>query len=35
MPWIRLADRDFRPGDGSGESIFTRVEVTDWMPVED
>ena len=33
MPWIRLADRDFRPGDGvpSGEPIITRIEVTDWM----
>ena len=29
MPWIRLADRDFRPGDGvpDDEPIFTRIEV--------
>jgi hypothetical protein len=29
MPWIRLADRDFRSGDvaGGDEPIFTRIEV--------
>lgn len=29
MPWIRLADRDFRTGDGlpDDEPIFTRIEV--------
>jgi hypothetical protein len=32
LPWIRMADRDFRAGDGaeSDEPIFTRIEVTDW-----
>jgi hypothetical protein len=29
MPWIRMADRDFRPGDGqdADEPIFTRITV--------
>ena len=29
MPWIRLADRDFRPADGlsDDEPIFTQIEV--------
>lgn len=34
LSWIRLADRDFRPGDGSDvdKPIFTRIEVTDMLP---
>jgi hypothetical protein len=37
LPWIRLADRDFRRADGvpDDKPIFTRIEVTDWVPGED
>jgi hypothetical protein len=36
MPWIRMSDRDFQPGDGEADDapIFTRIEVTD-LPKED
>lgn len=36
MPWIRLADRDFRAGDGATDDapIFTRITVEDWMPAQ-
>ena len=32
MPWIRLADRDFRSTDGNEdkEPIITRIDVEDW-----
>ena len=32
IPWIRQADRDFRAGDGVGDTdpIITRLEVDDW-----
>ena len=35
MPWIRLADRDFRPGDDAPDDapIITRVRIEDWQPV--
>jgi hypothetical protein len=34
LPWIRLADRDFRPGDGvaDDEPIFTKIAVENWKP---
>jgi len=34
MPWIRQADRDFRPGDGApdDEPIILSIEVRDWKP---
>jgi hypothetical protein len=34
MPWIRVADRDFRAADDAddGEPVITRIEVTDWVP---
>ena len=37
MPWIRMADRDFRAAnDVAGmEPIFTRFEVVDWMRPEE
>jgi hypothetical protein len=32
IPWIRQADRDFRPaGARSNEPVITRFEVTDWV----
>lgn len=32
IPWIRQADRDFRPaGARSKEPVITRLEVTDWV----
>jgi hypothetical protein len=35
LPWIRLADRDFRlVGGANDEPIFTRIEITDWAPEE-
>ena len=32
MPWIRQADRDFRPANGieDKEPFITRIEVEDW-----
>ena len=37
MPWIRLADRDFRAADdvAGTEPIFTRFEVADWKRPEE
>ena len=34
MPWIRLADRSFRPGDADpgDKAIITRITLEDWMP---
>lgn len=34
MPWIRLADRDFRRADGvpDDEPIITRIKITAWKP---
>jgi hypothetical protein len=34
MPWIRQADRDFRPGDGvaDAEPFIRLIEIRDWMP---
>jgi hypothetical protein len=36
MPWIRVADRDFRAADGgeSREPIIVRIEVADWVRPE-
>jgi hypothetical protein len=35
LPWIRQADRDFRPPGGiSHGPVITRIDVTDWMRLQ-
>jgi hypothetical protein len=36
VPWLRMADRDFRAADAvpDDEPIITRIEVTDWLRLE-
>ncbi len=35
MPWIRVADRDFRAVGGSAGEVITRIEITPWEPVQE
>ncbi|MGO9462677.1 MAG: hypothetical protein ACLQVF_00740 [Isosphaeraceae bacterium] len=36
MPWIRQADRDFKPSDGvvDDEPIIMKIEISEWKPEE-
>jgi hypothetical protein len=35
LPWIRQADRDFRGAAPRDEPIITRIELTDWVRLQD
>jgi hypothetical protein len=35
LPWIRQADRDFRGAVPRDEPIITRIEITDWVRLQE